>query len=61
MDNKKDDKYFLEKILYDLKFLIKHTYGKTKNEIENEEILVDSIMFRLVQISENSDKLSYFF
>lgn len=58
MDNKKDDKYYLKKIVNDLSFLINHTSGKTKTEIESEEILIDSIMFRLVQISENSDKLS---
>ena len=30
MDNKKDDAYYLEKIVNDLKFLIEHTSGKTK-------------------------------
>ncbi len=58
MDNKKDDVYYLGKIVADLEFLIEHTSGKTKDEIENNEILVDSIMFRLIQISENSDKLT---
>lgn len=61
MDNKKDDKYYLEKIVKDLKFLIDHTSNKTKEEVECEEILIDSIMFRLVQISENSDKLTELF
>ncbi len=58
MDNKKDDVYYLGKIVADLEFLIEHTSEKTKDEIENNEILVDSIMFRLIQISENSDKLT---
>lgn len=58
MDNKKDDKYYLEKIVVDLIFLIKHTSGKTKAEIEKDAVLVDSVMFRLIQIAENSDKLS---
>lgn len=58
MDNRKDDAYYLGKIVTDLKFLIAHTSGKTKEKIESEEVLIDSIMFRLVQISENSDKLT---
>lgn len=61
MDNRKDDAYYLGKIVTDLKFLIAHTLGKTKDEIESEEVLIDSIMFRLVQISENSDKLTMAF
>ena len=61
MDNKKDDAYYLEKIVNDLKFLIEHTSGRTKGEIENDEVLCDSIMFRLIQISENSDKLTLAF
>ena len=58
MDNKKDDRYYLEKIISDLKFVIDHTNGKTKEEIENNELLIDSIMFRIIQISENNGKLS---
>lgn len=61
MDNRKDDAYYLGKIVTDLKFLIEHTSGKTKEKIESEEVLIDSIMFRLVQISENSDKLTMAF
>lgn len=48
MDNEKNDTYYLEKILKDLNFLIEHTSGKTKEEIESNEILIDSIMFRLI-------------
>lgn len=58
MDNKKDDTYYLGKIVADLSFLILHTSGKTKDEIEGDAVLVDSVMFRLVQIAENSDKLT---
>lgn len=58
MDNEKDDAYYLSKIMTDLEFLIKHTSGKRENEIINDEVLLDSIMFRLIQISENGDKLS---
>ena len=39
-------------------FLVKHTKGLSQKEIENNEILLDSIMFRLIQISEDSIKLT---
>ena len=58
MDNKKDDKYYLRKIVLDLQFLIEHTKGKIYDEIEADPVLIDSIMFRLVQVAENSDKLT---
>ena len=35
MDNVKNDEYYIEKILSDLEFIIEHTKGKTKDEIEN--------------------------
>ena len=58
MDNKKDDRYYLGKIISDLKFIIEHTEGKAKEELEEDELLVDSILFRIIQISENNNKLS---
>lgn len=58
MDNKKDNKYYVKKIVTDLAFIIKHTGGLTLAELETNEILLDSVMFRLIQISENSDKLT---
>ena len=58
MDNAKNDYFYLEKIKNDLRFVIDHTSGKTKEEIESNELLVDSIMFRIIQISENYAKLT---
>lgn len=58
MDNIKDDKYYLGKIITDLEFVIKHTAGKSKEEIEDDDLLLDSIMFRIVQIAENDGKLT---
>lgn len=58
MDNIKNNNYYVEKIITDLKFVIKHTKEVSRSELENNEILVDSVMFRLIQISENSDKLT---
>ena len=58
MDNVKNDAYYLGKILADLEFMMEQTNGKTMDEIEKNALLLDSIMFRLIQISENSDKLT---
>ena len=58
MDNIKNDAYYVEKILKDLRFIISHTQNLTLEELENNEILCDSILFRLIQISENSVKLT---
>lgn len=58
MDNKKDNAYYLKKIIADIEFVLKHTKGLSQKELEDNEILVDSVMFRLIQIAENSDKLT---
>lgn len=58
MDNKKGNEYYLKKVITDLEFVVKHTENINKYELEENEILVDSVMFRLIQISENSNKLS---
>ena len=61
MDNDKNDAYYLERIKTDLEFVICHTEGKTREEIENNDLLIDSIMFRIIQIAENNNKLSNLF
>ena len=61
MDNKKNNEYYINKILVDLEFLIKHTKDTTKDEFWKNELLLDSIMFRFIQISEHIKKLSITF
>lgn len=58
MDNAKDNRYYLNRILTDLRFLIVHTQDLDQEDLEENEVLQDSVMFRLIQISENSDKLT---
>lgn len=58
MDNIKDNQYYLDRIKTDLEFVIAHTWGKTKEEIEADELLIDSIMFRIIQIAENNSRLT---
>ena len=61
MDNKKNNEYYINKILVHLDFLIKHTKDITKDEFGKNELLLDSIMFRFIQISEHIKKLSITF
>lgn len=58
MDNIKNDIYYATKIRDDFKFILESTEMKSNAEIEKDLVLLDSIMFRLIQISENSQKLT---
>ena len=58
MDNIKNDNYFSGKISDDLSFIVKYTKEIDKEELSKNEILLDSMMFRLIQISENAKRLS---
>ena len=58
MDNIKNDSYYLEKILADLLFVIEQTENKTQEDIKENVLLIDSIMFRIIQVAENSSRLT---
>ena len=58
MDNLKDDRYYTDKMLNDLTFIQEHINGKDYDAFSADEILQDSMMFRLIQISESARKLS---
>lgn len=58
MDNPKNDEYFVSKIKEHLVFICKHMGGISKEEFSKNELLQDSMVFRLIQISENSRNLS---
>lgn len=58
MDNIKNDSYYLQKIIKDLTFVTSQMRNVNINDLSANEILLDSMMFRMIQISENSRKLS---
>ena len=58
MKREKNDRYYLDKIISDLSFIIEHTKDKSIEEVMSTPLLLDSVMFRLIQVSENNDKLS---
>ena len=58
MDNIKDDNYFIRKIVQDLQFIVDHMENVDQVELTTNEILLDSMLFRMIQISENAQRLS---
>ena len=58
MDNVKDNAYYINKMLKDIKYLVEKTQNITIDELEENEILCDSVLFRLIQISENSNRIT---
>lgn len=58
MNNPKNDAYYIEKILTDLRFIVRHTADISRQELEENEVLLDSMMFRLIQLHENAQRLT---
>lgn len=58
MDNIKDDSYYIKKIEADLEFIVENMKGVEFDQFEQNLLLQDSMMFRMVQISENAKKLT---
>lgn len=58
MDNIKNDNYYLNKIRTDIEFINVHMKDVDLQELNDNEILLDSMLFRMIQISENAKRLS---
>ena len=58
MDNIKNDAYYVQKIRKDLMFIVAHMRNVDIGELNVNEVLLDSMLFRMIQISENAKKLS---
>lgn len=58
MDNIKNDNYYIKKIKQDLEFISKHMKDVDIEELNANEVLLDSMLFRMIQISENARKLT---
>lgn len=58
MDNVKNDTYYIHKIRQDLEFIAAHMESVDIEELNANEILLDSMLFRMIQLSENAKKLS---
>ena len=58
MDNTKDEKYYIQRIKKDLEFIVVHMQNVDIEELNKNEVLLDSMLFRMIQVSENAKKLS---
>lgn len=58
MDNIKNDHYYLNRIKSDISFIVKHMKNVDLQELNDNEILLDSMLFRMIQISESAKRLS---
>lgn len=58
MDNVKDDRYYTNKMMTDLQFIQEKMAGVSFDDFQENELLQDSMMFRLIQVSENARKLT---
>ena len=58
MDNIKSDKYYVKLILDDIEKILKYTNKVTYEEFILDDQLIDAILFRLIQMTENIKKLT---
>lgn len=58
MIEKKNDNYFVRKILDDINFIIENTKELTKERFEKDKILSRGLLFYLIQLTENSKRIS---
>lgn len=58
MDNVKNDNYYILKIRQDLEFIVIHMKDVDIEDLNENEILLDSMLFRMIQLSENAKKLT---
>ena len=48
----------MQKIRHDLEFIVVHMRDVDIEELHKNEVLLDSMLFRMIQISENAKKLT---
>lgn len=58
MDNKKDDNYYVKKIIDNINAIINYTKELSYEEFVSKPEKIDASLFRLVQIAENMTHLS---
>ena len=58
MDNRKNDNYYLEKIVDNINAIEKYIGDKSYEEFVSDDELVDAIMFRFIQMVENINNLT---
>ena len=57
MDNVKNDAYYIKRLKQDLEFVVTHMKNVDIEGLNANEVLLDSMLFRMIQISENAKKV----
>ncbi len=58
MDKVKNDVYYVMTILKDINFIIANSKNLSKDDLFDYDVLTDSFIFRLIQISEMTSRIS---
>lgn len=58
MDNTKNDEYYVNKVIEHIDSIILYTQDKDYNSFINNSLLIDAVLFRLVQMAENINHIS---
>ena len=58
MDNKKNDSYYFSKIVEDINTIKEYFNNASYEQFLSDGLLIDAIMFRLVQLVENTKSIS---
>ena len=58
MDNTKDDRYYIRKIIENIDVILHNTEDLGLEDMKQNEMLLDSVMFRFIQIAEDAQSLS---
>ncbi len=58
MGNEKNDKYYALRAMKDIEAIQKYLGNRTYDEFLEDDVLLDAIMFRLIQLVENAKSLS---
>jgi len=58
MNNKKDDIYYINKVLENIDIIISYCSGVSYEDLVSNGELLDAIMFRLIQMIENLNRIS---
>ena len=58
MDNRKNERYYIEKVFENIDAIILYAKDLSYDDFINDSIVIDAIMFRLVQMAENISRIS---
>lgn len=58
MESTKDNNYYVNKIKGDLEFIVCHMKEVSMEEFSENELLLDSMLFRMIQIAEYAKRLT---